>query len=377
MSTVRRVKQLKGEIARKYASASDLRGSAQALTVLVSLFLLWIAAVQGSRLTHWSLLITIPVLSLFLLRLFALMHDCGHGCLFRSRALNRAFGFLFGVISGMPQYVWARHHNFHHATNGNWERYRGAIATLSVREFAALSPAKQRRYARERHLGMAPLAGFIYLVLNPRLTWIKGTARLVGHLVRGKARAPATPFKVIAASFETRLWDSPREYWHMTANNLVLLAAVAAGCWFIGTATFLTIWILSTSLAGAAGLVLFTVQHNFEHAYAADTEHWDYDVGAIHGTSFLVLPAWLNWFTANIGYHHVHHLSASIPNYRLIRCHEEYRDLFTEVPRVSLAELPHAITCILWDEAAERIISIAEYRRQVAAAPATATLNAA
>jgi len=118
------------------------------------------------------------------------------------------------------------------------------------------------------------------------------------------------------------------------------------------------------SVAGGAGIVLFTVQHNFEHSYASDGERWDHDTGAIEGTSFLILPSWLNWFTVNIGYHHIHHLSASIPNYRLVACHDEYQHLFVDVTRVKLSEVPGALKCILWDTRAQRIISVAEYQQQ-------------
>ena len=111
------------------------------------------------------------------------------------------------------------------------------------------------------------------------------------------------------------------------------------------------------------------MQHNFRHSYASDSAHWDPDVGVIEGTSYLVLPRWLNWFTVDIGYHHIHHLSASIPNYRLAACHEQYQDLFSDVTRVSLSEVLGALKCILWDRRAQRIISVAEYQ---SACPVTA-----
>jgi acyl-lipid omega-6 desaturase (Delta-12 desaturase) len=368
VSTIRRIKQLKREIINRHANSRDLIAWFQVMIVLTALVSLWIIAVLFNRYSYWLLLVTVPAISLFLLRIFALMHECGHACLFRSRWPNRAVGFLFGVISGMPQYVWSQHHNYHHATNGNWEKYRGAVATLSVREFAALSRSKQRLYQRTRHLLMAPVGGFIYLIFNPRFTWLKGTVQLLRHVVAGKMAQPRTPLRTLTASFKTRYWSSPREYWQMFWNNLALVSIWAIMCWAVGAGTFFTIYLLAGSIAGGAGLILFTVQHNFEHAYATDTEHWDYDIAAMRGTSFLVLPSWLNWFTANIGYHHVHHISASIPNYCLVRCHKEYEALFVDVPRLSLACIYHALECILWDEKAERIISIAEYRQQVALA---------
>ena len=120
----------------------------------------------------------------------------------------------------------------------------------------------------------------------------------------------------------------------------------------------------SVSLAGGAGIVLFTVQHNFRHAYASDNQRWDYYAGVIKGTSFLILPGWLNWFTANIGYHHIHHLSARIPNYSLVKCHTEFRHLFADVTRVSLSRVHEAVKYILWDQRAQRIISVAEYLQE-------------
>jgi omega-6 fatty acid desaturase (delta-12 desaturase) len=112
-------------------------------------------------------------LCLFHLRALVLMHECGHGSLFRTRWLNPAFGFFFGVLSGMPQYVWSRHHDFHHANNGNWEKYRGPLTTLSVDEYQAMTQSQQQIYKHSRNFALAPFGGFVYLVFNPRFTWLK------------------------------------------------------------------------------------------------------------------------------------------------------------------------------------------------------------
>jgi omega-6 fatty acid desaturase (delta-12 desaturase) len=338
----------------RYGKSDNAQGVLEVLLTLVPLTLLWWIAVHFGRMSHWVVAAMLPLLILFTLRVFALMHECGHRSLFRSVALNRWIGFLLGVIAGMPQYVWAQHHNYHHASNGNWERYRGPYATLSVDEYAALSIGQQRFYRHKCSITAAPLAGFIYLILNPRLTWIRGTFGLWAHMLRGNP----------AASYQTRYWKSAKEYRHMLWNNLVLLAAWAVMCWLCGAALFFTIYVLTVSVAGGLGIVLFTVQHNFEHSYATGCAQWDYDVGAIEGTSFLVLPGWLNFFTANIGYHHIHHLSSSIPGYRLVACHNEYQHLFRDVVRVKLWEVSGAMKCILWDIRAHRIITLAEYLRQ-------------
>ena len=293
------------------------------------------------------------------------MHECGHGSLFRTQWLNRACGFLLGVVSGMPQFVWSQHHNFHHANNGDWEKYRGLYTTRSVDEYAAMTAAQQRMYRCKCSIAVAPLAGLIYVIFNPRFTWLKGSFALLCHIAKGKVAQPALSAKVHAATFQTRYWKSRQEYWHMAWNNIVLLSVWILMCRAFGILPFFTIYLISASLAGGAGIILFTVQHNFEHSYATDGKRWDYETGAIEGTSFLILPRWLNWFTANIAYHHIHHLSAKIPDYRLIGCHNENPQLFSAVTRVKLSQIHRALKYILWDTRAQRIISVAEYRQQI------------
>jgi omega-6 fatty acid desaturase (delta-12 desaturase) len=358
------IRQHKRVMISRFGKSDDTKGMTQVITTLVPLMLLWSAAVLCAARFLWVTAAAVLLIILFTLRVFALMHECGHGSLFHSRWLNRAAGFVLGVVAGMPQYVWSQHHNYHHAHNGNWEKYRGPYATLSVDEYAALTAARQRMYRQKCSIEAAPLAGFIYLIFNPRFTWIKGSVGLVLHLIGRKLARPAVPLCEHAASYQCRYWKSSKEYWHMFWNNTVLLSIWALMCWACGGALFFTIYVLSVSIAGGIGIVLFTVQHNFEHAYASDSERWNYDTGAIEGTSFLALPGWLNWFTINIGYHHIHHLSASIPNYSLVECHDEYQHLFADVARVKLSQVHAALKCILWDTRAHRIISVAEYRQQ-------------
>jgi omega-6 fatty acid desaturase (delta-12 desaturase) len=349
----------------RYAKSDDIKGLTQVITTLVPFVFLWWAAIWCADISPWLTIAPLLLIVLFTVRVFGLMHECGHGSLFRSRRLNQAVGFLLGVVAGMPQYVWAQHHNYHHVHNGNWDRYRGPYTTLSVDEYAVLSGAQQRLYRSKCSVAAAPLAGFIYLIFNPRFTWLLGSTGLFIHTVRRKLAQPGVSLQAHAASYQTRYWNSSREYRHMLWNNLVLLSVWASMCSVVGIARFFSIYLLSVSIAGGVGIVLFTVQHNFQHSYASDDEHWDLDSGAIEGTSFLVLPRWLNWFTVNIGYHHVHHVSAGIPNYRLVECHNQYRHLFSRVTRLELGDVLGALHCILWDPGAQRIISVAEYRRRV------------
>lgn len=373
MTHIAEIKALKRTIIHAHAKPDDGSGLLASATTLLPLAALWYVAALSVEVSYWLTAAVVVLMCLFLLRVFVLMHECGHGSLFRSARLNQVFGFVFGVLSGMPQYVWSKHHMFHHSTNGNWSRYRGPLNIVAVDDYAAMTPQQQRRYRNARSLWLAPLAGFAYLLLNPRLTWVRGTVGLLRHMVRQKIAQPGVPLRAHAASFETPYWSSWTEYWHMSANNVVLLALWAVMASLVGPGLFFACYVASVSLAGGAGIVLFTVQHNFEHSYASAEEGWDYDTAAIEGTSFLVLPAWLNWFTANIGYHHVHHLSARIPFHRLVACHTEYEHLFEDVRRITLAQIPAALKCVLWDTAARRIISVAEHvqhQQSTARAPA-------
>jgi len=361
VSSLRLIKQHKRSIISYRYRASNAKGLAQVLTTLAPLAALWFCAVLSVSFSLWLTAGVTLIMSLFLIRVFVLMHECGHGSLFRTAWLNKAFGFLFGVLAGMPQFVWARHHAHHHATNGDWAKYRGALNILSVDEFRALTRGQQRRYLAVRSIWMAPLGGFVYLLFNPRFTWFAGNVHLAVHLLKGKIARPDAPFGEHAAGFKTPYWRDRQEYWHMFWNNAVLLSLWGLMSWCIGPALFFPVYVASVSLAGGAGLVIFTVQHNFEHSYATGSEDWDADAAAVKGTSFLVLPRWLGWFTANIAYHHIHHLSFRIPNYCLAECHNENLGLFSDVTRMKLGDVCRAMKCILWDARARRIISVSEY----------------
>jgi omega-6 fatty acid desaturase (delta-12 desaturase) len=354
-------------IGNQYNQSSNFRGSLQILTTLGPFLFIWWIALLGVDTSLWITAGCVPLLALFSLRVFALLHECGHGSLFRSPRLNRAAGFVLGVVSGMPQYVWSQNHAYHHAHNGNWEKYRGPYTTRSTDEYAAMTSTQQRLYRIKCSAGAAPIVGFIYLIFNPRYTWFVGSMGFLAHIGRRALYRLGLSATQPAETFKTRYWKNRKEYWHMSANNIVLLSIWLGMSYAWSPLTFFTIYLVSLSMAGAAGIILFTVQHNFEHSYATDCDRWDYATGAMQGTAYLVLPAWLNWFTADMGYHHIHHLSAKIPNYRLAECHDDHSDLFIDVTRIRLSQMRATLKCILWDISAQRIISIGEYRQPVPA----------
>ena len=360
MSSILRIKLQKRAILDAHTKPENGKGFAQVLTTLGPLAALWYAAALSAGVSYWLTAGVTLLMSLFLLRVFVLMHECGHASLFRGTRLNGTFGFIFGVVSGMPQYVWSVRHEFHHATNGNWAKYGGPLGVVSVDAYEAMTGKQRRVYRRARNIWMVPVAGFLYLIFYPRFTWLKGSIGLASHILKQKIAQPGVSARALAVEFKTPYWNSAKEYWHMCWNNVVLLSAWVLMSLCLGPALFFTVYAISVSLAGAAGIVLFTVQHNFEHSYANGHADWDYDAAVMHGTSFLVLPRWLNWFTANIAYHHIHHLSARIPNYCLVKCHDDHQSLFGDVKRLELSDLNKAFKFILWDTCARRLISVAE-----------------
>ncbi|GAA5167229.1 fatty acid desaturase [Viridibacterium curvum] len=368
MPTTASLKANKREIIASHVRPDNRKAFVQICTTLLPLAVLWWGIAQSASVSYWLTAGLVILLILFMLRSFVLMHECGHGSLFRGARLNRAVGFVFGVVTGMPQFVWSQHHQYHHANNGNWERYTGPLAIISTDEFAAMSPTQQRQYCRARSVWLAPLAGFIYLLVNPRRSCLRGILALFRHARSRRIEQPDLSWSASGEGFSMPCGASAQEFRHMLANNLAWLALWLAMAWLVGPALFLVCAVLSISMAGGIGIMLFTVQHNFEHAYATGDEGWDYDQAALEGTSFLLLPGWLNWFTANIAYHHIHHMSARIPNYCLAACHGEYEALFAGVPRIRLSDVPAALRCILWDKQQRRITSVAAYQQQRAVA---------
>jgi omega-6 fatty acid desaturase (delta-12 desaturase) len=366
MNLADKVKAASRDIIKKYSTRSDAKAVMQCVNTLVPYFILFYLSIKSLEISYWLTAASILLLSMFMVRIFMLMHDCGHKSLFRTQVFNDIFGFLTGVIVGMPQYVWSQHHNYHHSTNGNWEKYRGPLNILSVAEYEKLSSGKQRLYRYSRNIFLAPAGAFMYFIFSPRFNWILGSLQFAFAVSALKLKNFQTPLKEIIAGHQSRFWKTGREYRHMTLNNVVLLSIWYAASTYFGTATFFNVYLASLSLAGAAGIIIFTIQHNFEDAYASDTNDWNYHLGLLKGTSFLTFPRIINWFGADIAYHHVHHLSASIPNYNLASCHKEYAHFFEGVTRIRLRDIAHSFKFILWNGEAQNIISVDQYHQMKA-----------
>jgi omega-6 fatty acid desaturase (delta-12 desaturase) len=330
----------------------------QIANTLIPYGLLWWGAWWCLGQAPWLLPPVIALMALFLARCFSLMHDCGHGSLFRHRRANRIVGFLLGVVCGLPQLPWSRGHAFHHRHNGDWEKYQGPSALVTTTSYDKLTLPRQRLYRGLRHPLMLFPGGFFYLVIKPRLALLLGLVAFVPHAVACLQRTPEMAFGAILAGHRSRHWHSPEEFQDLLLNNLAVITLWLAMGFAMGAAPFWLIYGPVMSIAAAIFICIFFVQHNFPGSYAHPTEGWSELAGALEGTSDLDLPPVLNWFSADIGCHSIHHLCAAIPNYRLRACHDRNRPLLGRVTRLRLADIPGCFGYILWDPSSCHLTTI-------------------
>lgn len=346
-----------------YMKSDDWRATYQILNTIVPYVLLWFLAVKAASISFWLLPPIMVLITLFSVRCFALMHDCGHYSLFSSKRVNRVIGFVLGVINAIPQYPWSRGHAYHHKTNGDWNRYRGPSALLSTEEFAQLSPSAQRRYELLRHPFMIFPGGFFYLAIKPRLALIKGTYDFIGHLLICLKRDPGMGLARIVSSYQSRNWYTTAEFWDLLFNNICVVGGWIFLGYLIGFGFFFSVYSITLTFSAAIFICVFFVQHNFDGSYAHKTAGWDYLLGAIEGSSYLELPTVFKWFSADIGYHNIHHLSEKIPNYNLEACHNQNIHLLTQVKTLRMTNIPDCFKFILWDAAANTLVSIQSFRQ--------------
>jgi len=319
------------QILNKYRQPHDGRSVVELAITLVPLVVLWTTAWFTFWLGYaWApLLIAIPAAG-FLVRLFMIQHDCGHGTFFTHRQANDWTGRVIGTLTLTPYGLWRRTHGIHHATAGNLDRRGiGDVDTLTVREYAARSPWGRLRYRLYRHplfmFGFAPACLFL---LQHRL-----------------------PFGLMRNGWQP--WASAM------LTNFVVALVVAMLVWLIGVKAFLIVHLPIMLLAATAGVWLFYVQHQFEDTVWESNGNWQLHDAALHGSSHYDLPALLRWFTANIGIHHVHHLCTRIPFYRLPRVLDDHPEL-RAVGRLSLRESFRCVRLALWDEEQNRLVSFRE-----------------
>jgi len=278
----------------------------------------------------WTLLLAIPTGG-FLVRSFIVFHDCTHGSFFSSKKANKLTGTITGLMVFTPFESWRKDHIDHHGTSGDLDRRgQGDVPMLTVEEYHTRPWLSRLGYRLFRNplimFGIGPIWS---LIINPRFL--------------RKHQRPAIRHSIIQ-------------------TNLILLVLIGGLCWLIGWQEYLLVQGPAVLLAGATGVWLFYVQHQFEDAYWERSESWSFTSAALEGSAYLRLPQPLQFFTGNIGLHHVHHLSARVPNYNLQRAHDEL-EIFAQVPVVSLWAGIKAPYLKLWDERSGRIVGFPEARR--------------
>jgi len=305
------------DIVARYASADVRRSIWMVINTLVPFVGLWILMVFSVRISYLlTLLLAIPTAG-FMMRTFIIFHDCGHGSFFKSRKANDAMGIITGIINFTPYYRWRHEHAIHHATSGDLDRRGiGDVYTMTVKEYLEAPWWKKFGYRVFRN----PLAMFL---VGPILIFVVVQRFPVPNL--GK-----------------------RELASVWWTNLALALEIGLLCWAIGWQTYLMVQLPILVLGTSMGVWMFYVQHNFDPTYWERQEQWQFAKAGLDGSSFYKLPRVLQWFTGNIGFHHIHHLSPKIPNYKLPECYQA--NAIFHVKPMTLGFSLKSLRLRLWDE---------------------------
>lgn len=319
------------DIVARYQTPSIKRALWQLITTLGLLITTVVLMDWSLSVSYWlTLLLAVPAAGLTI-RTFIIMHDCGHGSFLPSRTWNDVVGWVTGILTTTPYSHWRREHAIHHATSGHLEqRGTGDINTMTVKEYLGAKWLRRVWYRIYRNPLTLLVAGPAFLFIKHR--W---------------------PTKAIAGR---------KEKVNVHLTNLALAALITTLSLLVGFKEVMLIWLPIFLLSGSAGVWLFYVQHQFEDAYWKGGKEWDYATAAVAGSSYFRLPRVLQWFTGNIGFHHVHHLSPRIPNYQLERCHSE-NPTFQKVTTLTLTEAVHTLGLKLWDEESGRMVGFGHLRR--------------
>jgi acyl-lipid omega-6 desaturase (Delta-12 desaturase) len=280
--------------------------------------------VKSLEVSYWlTLLLAVPTAG-FLVRIFIIFHDCGHGSFFKSKKANAIIGFITGVLTLTPYEHWRHDHAIHHASVSNLDRRGiGDVMTLTVKEYLELPYLKRLGYRIMRH----PLVMFL---IGPPLLFI------FGHRVARRGASKHQRFSV---------------YW----TNLAILIILVLIASTIGLRTYFLVQLPVFLIAFSGGVWLFYIQHQFEDTYWENKEYWDFETAALKGSSYYKLPRILQWFSGNIGFHHIHHLSPKIPNYNLEKCQTE-NEIFKDVKPITLFSSLNSMKLRLWDEKQRKLV---------------------
>lgn len=327
------LKTLKKEIA-PYEKATTKESVWQIINTLGPFFLLWFLAYQSLSVSYWLALVPMVFAAGFLTRSFIIFHDCTHFNFFKSRRVNRIVGTMVGVLTLFPFDQWGHEHTVHHATSGNLDkRGTGDIWTLTVKEYAEAPLRLRLAYRFYRNpivmFGLGPI--YVFLLKN--------------RFNRKNARK--------------------KERYNTYLVNVIIVALIALLGTVLGWQSFLLVQGSIFMISGSIGIWLFYVQHTFEDSYFEENSEWEYVLAAVEGSSFYKLPKVLQFLTGNIGFHHVHHLSPRVPNYRLEEAHYNTAAL-QHVPTITLATSLQSLRFRLWDEDSKNFVSFKKGIKSIA-----------
>lgn len=318
-------------IIRKY-NQPDLRKSTwQIINSLGPYLAMWVLMYYSLGISYWITLALSLVAAGFLVRVFIIFHDCGHGSFFKSARASRILGTFLGALVFTPYDRWHRSHAAHHSTVGNLDkRGDGDVWTLTTEEYRSKSRGQKLFYRIYRH----PL---ILFVIGPVLlftVWFRFNAKNV----------------------------SRKERLNLYLVNLIVLTWCVGLSLLMGWQAFVMIQLPIIFIATSTGAWLFYVQHQFEDVIWSNNEDWDYQEMALHGSSFLKTPRIIQWFSGNIGFHHIHHLSPKIPNYNLERCHQE-NPMFSSIKPVTIGKGLKTMRFRLWDENMGKLVTFSLFKK--------------
>ncbi len=319
------IKDLAAHCAR-YRTPSLFRAGRQIATTAVPFIALSAAMYFSLHVGYWlTFLLAIPLAGCAL-RFFVIQHDCGHGSFFASKRANDITGRLISILTITPYAYWRRLHALHHASSSNLDRRGfGDINTLTTDEYRALTPLRRLAYRIYRHPAfLLMVGGPIHFLLLQRL-----------------------PLTLRRPAWE--MWSS------VMFHNLAILAFYGTLLLLLGWLNFAVMVVPVLVAAAAMGVWLFYVQHQFETTSWDTSDAWDRQSGALHGSSYYVLPSVLRWFTGNIGLHHIHHLCSHVPNYRLQECLDAMPEL-KSINRLTIVESLRTASLALWDPNQRKLV---------------------
>lgn len=321
-------------VVAKYAYPETWRSVWQVANSLIPFMVMWYLMYRSLEIGYWlTLILAVPAAG-FMVRLFIIFHDCCHGSFFRSMKANDRLGLVMGVLTLTPFYDWRHDHAVHHATAGDLDRRgRGDVYTMTVEEYLAAPWHKKFGYRIMRNpMILFTIGSFIVFVVTHRF-WTPDSGKRERNSV---------------------IW-----------TNLALAGVVGCLMFMIGWQAFLLVEVPILLIACSAGVWLFYVQHNFEPTYWERHAGWDFFSAGMDGSSFYKLPRVLQWFTGNIGFHHIHHLSPKIPNYKLEECHNENPQF--QIEPLTFRDSLKSLFYRLWDEKNKMLVgweALRQYRRR-------------